>query len=549
MEGSNPVIAVLQALRTRIAELLRFYNALAGSYRQIARKRKFVEAENKLRESLSRINLALSTGSVDKETVQQISSALEEGYSLLEEVVKEATTSRALALRLSQVEKATEVKAKTLLSSLEGAHKFLVKVYKRGVPRFRLPIPQEAKTIGAYLLHEMGLPFVIAAKPIIPLARKIYRGIKGFFEWREYKAFAKQLGAEKVHPLFKMSVGEYIRRRMEGGHDVLSTFKFPGSKGGVSETAGVSKASTIDGLYEFFNKKAFKARWTKAVYLMLRRLVTGKGAIPGIGMAAAGGFSLKDFILGNLGVRSLASLGRKLLPFLGKGLLFLFSRVLPVVGAAWLGWKIGTWLRKKFNLDKYLTPVFEKIWLGIFWLRDKLVKVGKFIKDKVVKVIGFFKDMAVVLKDILKLDKFIGFLKDLISKVKTFVKKHVSVEKAKVKELGKGMEEDWKAFARGFGDVYPASVQRVPQVKVSVPSPTLKVATLEEAFRRAHKDYTREILKMGNDLKSSVDNLGKKLESLLSRRESPVYYYGESKVYSVNDPLIETLAAGKLGEE
>ena len=523
--------AILKVILTKVNDLLKVYSSLSGMYKRSSKKEKYKKNIAHLRMVKKELEGHISSGDpIFPNELKDIQSALLKAQKGISEVLDEAVQNKALQLRLSTIEKEVGVSLSDLNKKVVNSTKLLKSVAKEeGISGFHIPksVKSTATTAGKFLLHSIAGPFA----PIIHMAsvgmHKAYSAGKALIDKQAQKRLAKSLEAEKMHPIFRRSAGEYAMEKMFGipgkpsferfGRNASADERYYARGYAASGVAGLSMKT----LFNFFDKKAFKARWTRMIYLLLKKLA--KQRI--MASSAKGGSFLEG--VGFAGIM-------ERLPTIGATLVK-FGSFLAILAAAFAGWKIGEWIRSVTKIDKWLSGdngLFTKMAKGFYRLKDKVFpKIGKFFKS-----VGWF------LKQLLLLGTPIGMLIKLGHKVAKFF--HIRMPSEKSEQAGKPVIESTKPTESQVPTIQvPTSIKsRESETLSRIKSGAEKLKTATVQMSSAYKDEVSIVLK---DLKGVIAGLPEKLKSQVAIAGGMM----PGKIYNSNDPLTEFFAFGMAKED
>lgn len=286
---------------------------------------------------------------------------------------------------------------------------------------------------------------------------------------------------------------------------------FGGSLMQMPATAGIS----ADTLFQFFDKDAFRSRWTRDIHSVIMKMGDAKGA-DGSGMGGLFG-KIGEFIK-----PALAGIGQLLM----KGL-----PALAIAAAAAVGWSIGTWIRKTFPaVDKFFESLFTKMFVAwdnlVAGMKNMIAGAGDFFN-------GVFESIG----------KFGGGIFKTLGDIAVAVFKILSNPIGSAMKLGEaGFKASTGFLSNIFGNKKGKNVKAAESSGKSVEFSDKNVNKIDQVPVVAQTDT------------SSMDNLSEKLEKLTksmdkkdSKKQTTVQQTSDPR--SIGDVEVESLNRGKISME
>lgn len=387
-------------------DYIRFFDMLGGMYKKEARIQKRIEqAKRAVKGVVAHIGYLRRPISLKRriETVDILFELMSEVSAHLKYFQEKASVTKALEERVRTIENQTRLS----LEQLGQTHKAVQK-------ELQTMAPDEKGVLGmieqyAPSLAEFGRETVEGAAramlgPFAEMGMTAVSGITGIIKGIRARRIAakrrqfemKMLPTAEVAPLGafrrlerERGRGPSIGERVKGvlglapvpsrARADMASMAAPKATGlpifgpTVSGVAGADARTYAMGMFMFFNRDAFKAKYTKEILRVLKRIAGEKSAT---------GLNLGGLILGG------GLFSKYILPWLkGIGALFVL-RALGMIGMVFAGWQLGTVLNK--YLHKKLGPMwqltFDYIVEGWRWFLEKTRKQWHKIIDPAVNL-------------------------------------------------------------------------------------------------------------------------------------------------------------------
>lgn len=300
-----------QALRTKLLrDYLTFFRSLEKTYQIGKFKGEAKAASNLVVSTIRLVDQGIKSGAPKKEEVENIIANIDSLNAQKDFFVNAAKEIAPIQKRLVEIEEETGISPKAL-SITEEIVRRGVKVEKAGRREARKGAFRRAMPRTMALGAELGKGVAAAALgPLYPIAEMLGVPIKEAFGFGR-KAFRRSRERKLGEQLEPMARG-YPTEELERGA-ALRRAGLP-----VLEVSGVSRRGPITiPLREFFDKEAYRAKWTKELLQKIKDLgkVRGRDREGGLSMLGLSGLTEK-----------FAGLGAGLLPLIGKaGLLLVLA--------------------------------------------------------------------------------------------------------------------------------------------------------------------------------------------------------------------------------
>jgi len=330
-----------RALKMKLSrDYIQFFNNLNKAYTKGPYKKLASESITLISQTIVLLEHIIGMGVIDKEKVNEIIENVEQLNARRDIIVEKSLEVKALKNRLESIQKTTGITPEALNITKEiirkGAReevrkkrKGVVPFLRRGMPRTAALTAEMGKGLAAGFLGPfypiasiLGVP---AKEPFYPIASilgvpaKELLGLVGrsLTQRRERKLTEKLLPlswglpAEEIRRIYRArQVGPPLSSMVRRVAPPLgSTFQRVGPPLG-STGRRVEKRAWVSVLVDFFNRGAYKAKWTKE---LLKRI---KGVKKG-GLAGLLGATGLTAVLAALKLKFL-SLGKAMIPLLGN---------------------------------------------------------------------------------------------------------------------------------------------------------------------------------------------------------------------------------------
>jgi len=576
----------VRVLRKKLSrDYLRFFDALSSMYKRGPMKRRLSSAVLKVRKVISSLDDLIGRRKVSREDVDALVSQINEINAERDFFLQRATEVRALNQKITKVAKETGISARDLNVTEEIVRGIIRETFRARRAALRpfsrrtsLEVPRAARELAVGVGAALAGPYTPVIAPIVGDVVSAGRALLEYLRRRRLASLGEMIrpisGAYREPP----SIREALLHR-------------EGIIRGITGTRVRAKKQGIDILTEFFNRKAYRAKWTRELLNRLKNL--GGGGLRGISGGLGGrGLGFGGFLGGLFGGLGLRGLGRSL-----KGMLKgLSSAALKYLGLRWLGRlglrglgalggvlaSLGTALLSPQGLMAVgIALIIVGVTVGIYsllksdWFKRWSKSIIEGAKRSVIRgfsaVKGFFASSRDVLWQALKG----GFLGESLRRGFSFVKwisenlpsirgvlqealkEGLLSAKRKLGALSSLKDILQEAYRRGFSYVKEKlggffdleEEERSPALTEPAPGPGR--GGRSEIPRRPQRreelssvrSLTEQVSKQLKDLKASVDNMN---ETLKQQGRSPIKGPSIGNPYDSSDWLLGSYVVGDL---
>jgi len=299
---------ILRALRTKLyRDYLTFFRSLLELYGKSKQRREINEAISKIKRSVAFLDSVLIEGELKKGDAEDLAAQLGELNELRDQFLEQVKNVRALSRRVEEVRRETGISLEDLSITKE--------VVKKGIQQARRPIEKPSVLerlqevaprtyrAGARLLKGAGVaafgPFAPLVDLVFPLATEMFklplaagRALRRRREERFWRSLRPVTGRATLGELEQIQVERRMRPGVLEGRE--SSFFAPGIGPSIPRPIKRSREEQVAPLMYFFDKKAYRAKWTKELLSRFKRfekkergmgimssLLSSVGALPG----------------------------------------------------------------------------------------------------------------------------------------------------------------------------------------------------------------------------------------------------------------------------